>query len=66
MFIINIGTEQTEMIIRKNADMIYHIALHNLSNPSDTEDIMQDVAVALLTKCPDDRDENAAVSAKIR
>lgn len=59
VFTISIGTERTEQLIREHADMIYRIALHNVSNPSDAEDIMQDVALALLTKCPDDLDEIA-------
>ena len=56
---ISIGTEKTEAIIRKYADMIYRIAMHNLSNPSDAEDIVQEVSLALLTKCPDDKDDIA-------
>ncbi len=34
--------------------MIYRIAVHNLKHPSDAEDIMQEVLIELLTKCPDD------------
>ena len=37
--------------------MIYRIALHNVKNTADAEDIMQDVCIALLTRCPDTDDE---------
>lgn len=53
MYHITIGTEKAEQLIRKHADMIYRIALHNLKNPSDAEDILQEVSLALITKCPD-------------
>ena len=43
-------TIQAEKIIREHADMIYRIALHNLKNPADAEDIFQDVCLNLLTK----------------
>ncbi|MBQ9516244.1 MAG: sigma-70 family RNA polymerase sigma factor [Ruminococcus sp.] len=55
--IITIGTEQAERIIKKYSDMIYRIAVHNLKNPADAEDIMQEVCLTLLTKCPVDRDD---------
>ena len=42
----------TERIIRQYSDMIYRIAVHNCQNPADAEDVMQDVFVELLTKCP--------------
>ncbi len=42
--------KQAEKIIREHADMIYRIALHNLKNPADAEDIFQDVCLNLLTK----------------
>ncbi len=42
--------KQAEKIIREHADMIYRIALHNLKNPADAEDIFQDVCLTLLTK----------------
>lgn len=51
-----IGTEEAEKIIRQYSDMIYRIAVHNLGNFADAEDIMQDVCVALLTKCPGQKD----------
>ena len=54
MFHITIGTEKAEQLVRTHADMIYRIALHNLRNPSDAEDILQEVSLALITKCPDD------------
>lgn len=43
-------TEKAEKIVRKYADMIYRIALQNLKNPADAEDIFQEVCMALLTK----------------
>ena len=45
-----IRIQQAEKIIRQYADMIYRIALHNLKNTSDAEDIFQDVCLSLLTK----------------
>lgn len=42
--------QQAEKIVRQYADMIYRIALHNLKNPTDAEDIFQEVCMALLTK----------------
>ena len=53
--IIIIGTEKAEHIIHEYSDMIYRIAVHNLKNPTDAEDILQEVCLALLTKCPADR-----------
>lgn len=41
---------QAEKIIKQYADMIYRIAMHNLKNPADAEDIFQDVCLTLLTK----------------
>lgn len=41
---------KAEEIIREHADIIYRIALHNLKNPADAEDIFQDVCLTLLTK----------------
>ena len=38
-----LGTEEAEQIIRQYSDMIYRIAVHNLSNIADAEDILQDV-----------------------
>lgn len=40
---------QAERIIREYADMIYRIALQNLKNTADAEDIFQDVCLTLLT-----------------
>lgn len=42
--------QQAEKLVRQYADMIYRIALHNLKNPTDAEDIFQEVCMALLTK----------------
>lgn len=41
---------KAEKIIEKHADMIYRIALQNLKNQADAEDIFQDVCITLLTK----------------
>jgi len=41
---------QAEKIIRQYADMIYRIAVNNLKNTADAEDIFQDVCLTLLTK----------------
>lgn len=51
-----LGTEEAEQIIRRYSDMIFRIAVHNLGNTADAEDIMQDVCIKLLTKCPEQRD----------
>ena len=54
---MNIGTEKTEKIIKKYADMIYRIALHNVKHIPDAEDILQEVCIAVLTKkFPEDED----------
>lgn len=53
-----IGTEEAESIIRQYSDMIYRIAVHNVGSVADAEDIMQDVCIELLTKCPVQRDED--------
>lgn len=42
--------EKAEQIIRQHADMIYRIALQNLKNPVDAQDIFQEVCLSLLTK----------------
>ena len=34
-----LGTEEAEQIIRQYSDMIYRIAVHNLGNIADAEDI---------------------------
>ncbi len=52
-----IDTENAESIIRKYSDMIYRIAVHNLKNTADAEDIMQEVCIELLTKFPGNRDD---------
>lgn len=52
----NIGTDEAEQIIKKFSDMIYRIAVHNLGNTADAEDVLQEVCIALLTKCPKQRD----------
>ena len=41
---------RAEQIVRQHADMIYRIALHNLKEPADAEDIFQEVCLSLLTK----------------
>lgn len=41
---------KAEKIIKQYADMIYRIALHNLRNVSDAEDVFQEVSLSLLTK----------------
>lgn len=41
---------QAEKIIRQYADMVFRVALQNLKNKADAEDILQDVSLALLTK----------------
>lgn len=43
-------TEKAEKIVQKYADMIYRIALQNLKNPTDADDIFQEVCMSLLTK----------------
>lgn len=42
--------EKAEQIVRQHADMIYRIALQNLKNPVDAQDIFQEVCLSLLTK----------------
>ncbi len=44
--------EKTERIIRQYSDTIYRIAVHNCQSAADAEDILQDVCIELLTKCP--------------
>ena len=52
-----IGTEQAEAVFRRYADMIYRIALHDLKDPADAEDILQEVCLVLMTKrVPDDEE----------
>ncbi len=52
-----IGTEQAEALFRRYADMIYRVALHNLRNPADADDILQEVCLVLLTKkIPEDEE----------
>lgn len=47
----NFGTkQQAELVLREHADMIYRIALQNTGSVYDAEDILQDVALTLLTK----------------
>ncbi len=46
------GTEKTELVFRQHADMIYRIAMHNLGNSADAEDILQEVCLALMTGKP--------------
>ena len=42
--------ERAEEIIKQHADMVYRIAVQNVKNPSDAQDIFQEVCIALLTK----------------
>ena len=52
-----IGTEKAEAVFRRYADMIYRVALHNLDDPADAEDILQEVCLILLTKkIPEDEE----------
>lgn len=48
------GTAKTELVFRQYADMIYRVALHNLRNSADAEDILQEVCLALMTGSPPD------------
>lgn len=43
-------TEKAEQVVRLYADMIYRIALQNLKNEADAQDIFQEVCLTLLTK----------------
>ena len=45
-----IGTEKAEAVFRRYANMIYRVALHNLDDPADADDILQEVCLILLTK----------------
>lgn len=52
-----IGTEKAEAVFRRYADMIYRVALHNLDDPADADDILQEVCLTLLTKkIPEDEE----------
>ena len=52
-----IGTEKAEAVFRRYADMIYRVALHNLDDPADADDILQEVCLTLLTKkLPEDEE----------
>ena len=52
-----IGTEKAEAVFRRYADMIYRVALHNLDDPADADDILQEVCLILLTKkIPEDEE----------
>jgi len=50
--VTRLNIEETERIIRQYSDMIYRIAVHNTCCTADAEDIMQDVFIDMLTKCP--------------
>ena len=52
------GTEKTELVFRKYADMIYRVALHRLNSPEDAEDVLQEVCLALMTKNPPEEEEH--------
>lgn len=43
-------TEKAEQVVRLYADMIYRIALQNVKNEADAQDIFQEVCMTLLTK----------------
>lgn len=43
-------SEKAEQIVRKYADMIYRIALQNLKNEADAQDVFQEVCLSLLIK----------------
>lgn len=43
------GTEQIEKIVKLYADMIFRIALQNLKNKTDAEDILQEVCLSLMS-----------------
>ena len=52
-----IGTEKAEAVFRQYADMIYRVALHNLKNPADADDVLQEVCLVLITKkIPEDEE----------
>ncbi len=53
-----IGTEQAETLFRQYADLIYRVALHNLKNPADAEDILQEVCLVLMTKRLPEQEEH--------
>ncbi len=42
--------ERAEQIMRQHADMIYRIALQNLKNEADAQDVFQEVCLSILTK----------------
>lgn len=42
--------ERAEEIIKQHSDMVYRIAVQNVKNPNDAQDIFQEVCMALLTK----------------
>lgn len=42
--------ERAEQIIREHADMVYRIALQNLKNEADAQDVFQEVCLSILTK----------------
>ena len=51
------GTEKAEQVFREYADMIYRIALHNLSSAADAEDTLQEICLILMTRSSPE-DEN--------
>ncbi len=52
-----LGTDEAERLIIKYSDMVFRIAIHNLKNTADAEDITQDVFIELISKCPEYKDE---------
>lgn len=42
--------KRAEQIIREHADMVYRIALQNLKNEADAQDVFQEVCLSILTK----------------
>lgn len=53
-----IGTDQAESIFRQYADMIYRVALHNLKDPADADDILGEVCLVLMTKKVPDEEQH--------
>lgn len=41
-------------IVDEHADMVYRIALNQMQNPHDADDVLQNVFIKLYTKAPDD------------
>ena len=50
-------TDALEAVVRRYADMVYRLALAQVRNPADAEDVFQDVFLRYAEKAPDFRDE---------